>query len=89
VPDILLRILVGGSIVSTFAVLSDLLKPKTSAGLFTAAPSVALPPWEWRLPPKVSRTPSLVPGWCLLARRSLGSGFLWQSGKSSHYTVKK
>jgi hypothetical protein len=40
--DILFRILIGGSVVSTFAVLSDLLKPKSFAGLFSAAPSVAL-----------------------------------------------
>jgi hypothetical protein len=36
------RFLVGGAVVSLFAILGDLLKPKTFAGLFGAAPSVAL-----------------------------------------------
>src|SRR5260370_10765382 len=34
--------MVGGVVVSTFALLGDLLKPKSFAGLFGAAPSVAL-----------------------------------------------
>jgi hypothetical protein len=38
----LVRFLVGGLMVSTFAVLGDLFKPKSFAGLFAAAPSVAL-----------------------------------------------
>ena len=38
----LFRFLVGGAIVSLFACLGDLLKPKSFAGLFGAAPSVAL-----------------------------------------------
>lgn len=40
--QIFLRFLIGGAIVSLFAVLGDLLKPKSFAGLFGAAPSVAL-----------------------------------------------
>lgn len=40
--QILIRFLVGGAVVSFFAVLGDLLKPKSFAGLFGAAPSVAL-----------------------------------------------
>ena len=40
--EILLRFLTGGIVVSAFAVLGDLLKPKSFAGLFGAAPSVAL-----------------------------------------------
>jgi hypothetical protein len=39
---ILLRFLIGGVSVSTFSVLGDLFKPKSFAGLFGAAPSVAL-----------------------------------------------
>ena len=42
VKEILLRAMVGGIAVSAFALLGDLLKPKTFAGLFGAAPSVAL-----------------------------------------------
>lgn len=38
----LFRFLVGGTIVSLFACLGDVLKPKSFAGLFGAAPSVAL-----------------------------------------------
>jgi uncharacterized membrane protein (GlpM family) len=40
--QILIRFLVGGAIVSLFALLGDLLRPKGFAGLFAAAPSVAL-----------------------------------------------
>ncbi len=40
--DLVLRFLIGGLIVSAFAVLGDLFKPKSFAGLFGAAPSVAL-----------------------------------------------
>lgn len=40
--DILIRVVVGGLAVSFFAVLGDMLKPKSFAGLFGAAPSIAL-----------------------------------------------
>lgn len=40
--DILIRFLIGGVVVSVFAVIGDLFKPKSFAGLFGAAPSVAL-----------------------------------------------
>lgn len=40
--EILIRFLIGGAIVSFFAILGDLFKPKSFAGLFGAAPSVAL-----------------------------------------------
>jgi Protein of unknown function (DUF3147) len=40
--EILIRFAVGGVIVSLFAVLGDLVKPKSFAGIFGAAPSVAL-----------------------------------------------
>jgi hypothetical protein len=36
------RFLIGGLAVSAFAILGDLLRPKSFAGLFGAAPSVAL-----------------------------------------------
>jgi hypothetical protein len=42
VNEVLLRFITGGAVVSIFALLGDLLKPKTFAGLFGAAPSVAL-----------------------------------------------
>jgi len=38
----LVRFLIGGSVVSAFAALGGLFKPKSFAGLFGAAPSVAL-----------------------------------------------
>jgi len=38
----LLRFLIGGSVVSAFALLGEILRPKSFAGLFGAAPSVAL-----------------------------------------------
>jgi hypothetical protein len=40
--DWVVRFLVGGAIVSIFALAADVLKPKGFAGLFGAAPSVAL-----------------------------------------------
>jgi hypothetical protein len=40
--QILVRFLVGGAVVSAFAIMGDLLKPTSFAGLFGAAPSVAL-----------------------------------------------
>lgn len=40
--EILIRMLVGGAMVSSFALLGDVIKPKRFAGLFGAAPSVAL-----------------------------------------------
>jgi hypothetical protein len=40
--EYLFRFLAGGIVVSTFAVLGDVLRPKSFAGLFGAAPSVAL-----------------------------------------------
>ena len=40
--ETLLRFFIGGAVVSAFALLGDLFKPKSFAGLFGAAPSVAL-----------------------------------------------
>jgi hypothetical protein len=42
VKELLLRFLVGGIFVSMFALLSELFRPRRFAGLFGAAPSVAL-----------------------------------------------
>ena len=41
-PELVIRFLAGGILVSVFAVLGDLLRPKSFAGVFGAAPSVAL-----------------------------------------------
>lgn len=40
--EYVLRFLVGGAVVSLFAMLGDVLRPKSFAGLFGAAPSVAI-----------------------------------------------
>jgi len=40
--ELFARFLIGGLVVSAFAVFADVVKPKTFAGLFSAAPSVAL-----------------------------------------------
>jgi hypothetical protein len=40
--QIIVRFVVGGFVVSGFALIGDLLRPKSFAGLFGAAPSVAL-----------------------------------------------
>jgi uncharacterized membrane protein (GlpM family) len=40
--QLLFRFAIGGTMVTLFALVADLLKPKSFAGLFEAAPSVAL-----------------------------------------------
>jgi hypothetical protein len=40
--EVIIRLVIGGFFVSAFAILSDILKPKSFAGLFGAAPSIAL-----------------------------------------------
>jgi hypothetical protein len=40
--EYVVRFLIGGAVVSAFAMLGDVLRPKSFAGLFGAAPSVAL-----------------------------------------------
>jgi hypothetical protein len=40
--ELLARFCIGGVIVSLFAVISEMLRPKSFAGLFGAAPSIAL-----------------------------------------------
>jgi hypothetical protein len=40
--DYIIRFIAGGAIVSLFAILGDVVRPKSFAGLFGAAPSVAL-----------------------------------------------
>ena len=40
--EILLRFIIGGVVVSIFAALGEVLRPKSFAGLFGAAPSIAL-----------------------------------------------
>ena len=42
VADLLVRFVLGGAVVSVFAVIGELFEPKTFAGLFAAAPSVAI-----------------------------------------------
>jgi Protein of unknown function (DUF3147) len=40
--EFVIRFLVGGAVVSLFAMIGDVLRPKSFAGLFGAAPSIAL-----------------------------------------------
>ena len=40
--EYILRFLIGGAVVSFFAVLAEMVRPKSFAGLFSAAPSIAL-----------------------------------------------
>jgi Protein of unknown function (DUF3147) len=42
IVELVIRFIVGGLVVSAFALISDVLRPKTFAGIFSAAPSVAL-----------------------------------------------
>ena len=40
--ELVLRFVIGGLIVSMFAILAEILRPKSFAGMFGAAPSIAL-----------------------------------------------
>ena len=40
--QLVVRFLIGGAVVSLFALLGDIVKPKSFAGIFGAAPSIAL-----------------------------------------------
>ena|SRR5205823_3572081 len=40
--ELVLRFFIGGVVISAFALLGDVLRPKSFAGLFGAAPSIAL-----------------------------------------------
>jgi len=40
--EVVVRFFVGGAVVSLFALIGDIVRPKSFAGLFAAAPSVAL-----------------------------------------------
>lgn len=40
--DIMLRFLIGGVVVSAFAILGDVIKPESLGGVFAAAPTIAL-----------------------------------------------
>jgi len=42
IGQLALRFVIGGVVVSFFAAVAEILKPKTFAGLFAAAPSVAI-----------------------------------------------
>ena len=42
IVELLLRFVIGGLVVSAFSLISEALKPQTFAGVFGAAPSVAL-----------------------------------------------
>lgn len=40
--DVILRFLIGGIVVSVFAILGDVVKPESLGGVFAAAPTIAL-----------------------------------------------
>lgn len=42
IKEILVRFVIGGAVVSVFAALGEVFRPKSFAGLFGAAPSIAL-----------------------------------------------
>jgi dolichyl-phosphate-mannose--protein O-mannosyl transferase len=42
ISELCIRFIIGGIVVSTFAMLGEVVRPKSFAGLFGAAPSVAL-----------------------------------------------
>jgi hypothetical protein len=42
IADLALRFVIGGLVVSAFAVLGDMIKPESLGGIFAAAPTIAL-----------------------------------------------
>lgn len=48
--DLIIRFLIGGMVVSSFALLSEIFRPKSFAGLFGAAPPSHSRRWVLRLP---------------------------------------
>jgi hypothetical protein len=54
----LLRFFIGGVIVSFFAVLAEMFRPKSFAGLFGAAPSIALATHGNTLSPQARQSPA-------------------------------
>ena len=53
----IVRFLIGGIVVSLFATLGDVLRPKSFAGLFGAAPSIALATIGLTIAKNVRNTP--------------------------------
>ena len=53
--DLIFRFFIGGAAVMFFALLGDLFKPKSFAGLFGAAPSIALASLARTPPSRASR----------------------------------
>lgn len=58
-PDLVLRFFVGGLIVACFAAAAEISQPKTFAGIFAAAPSVALATIGLTLVPRGSAVASV------------------------------
>jgi hypothetical protein len=67
VGELLIRFFAGGIVVSAFAFLADVLRPKSFAGLFGAAPSVALVSLSLAIP-------MLGPGYVAAEGRSMMIG---------------
>ena len=84
VQNYLLRFLIGGFAVSAFAILSDMFRPKSFAGLFGAAPSIALSTLAIALYQQ-------GPGYMALEGRSmvLGSLALWAYSVAACYLMER
>ncbi len=65
IGELVARFLVGGVAVTTFAALGDVFKPRTFAGLFSAAPSVAIATLALTLDSKGARY-AAIEGHCMV-----------------------
>ena len=74
--EYVLRFLIGGVVVSAFAVVGDVLRPKSFAGLFGAAPTIALATFSFC---STQATAKQGAGYAAVEGRSmiLGAAALW------------
>ena len=81
--ELLLRFLIGGLVVSSFAAVGDIVQPKSFAGLFGAAPSVALATLALTIS-KDGRMYSALEARSMLA----GAAALWVYAQSVRWLLK-
>lgn len=82
--ELVLRFIIGGLVVAAFAVIGDVLKPKTFAGLFCAAPSVGLATIGLTLVTKGPSVASLEGRSMILGAIALVAYSLWAGRQMEH-----
>jgi hypothetical protein len=73
VLEYIVRFLMGGVVVSAFALLGDILRPKSFAGLFGAAPSVALATLSLTLLKEGGQYAALEGRWMIIGSTALAA----------------